>query len=90
VCRVGETFTYTENGPQGLLNIDTAYIVVAAGGTAVGSDIDFNSAYLKQVCRFIGINDSHIIDVSGSKHDPDTLIDFAKQQVRDVLQASTQ
>ena len=43
VCRVGETFVYTENGPKGLLNIDKAYLVVPAGGTAIGSDIDFNS-----------------------------------------------
>ena len=85
VCRVGETFVYSENGPQGLLNIDKAYLVVTAGGTPVGSEIDFNSAYLQQVCRFIGVKESHIVDVSGSKRDPNTLIDFAKQQIDDLL-----
>ncbi|MEO0443255.1 MAG: NAD(P)H-dependent oxidoreductase [Pseudomonadota bacterium] len=81
VCRAGETFVYTESGPKGLLNIDTAYIVVTAGGTPVAGDIDFNSPYLQQICGFMGVKQSHIIDVSGSKRDPDTLIDFAKAQV---------
>lgn len=81
VCRVGETFRYTENGPQGLLNIDRAFIITTAGGAAVGSDIDFNSGYLQQICRFIGVKQSHVIDVSGSKRKPDTLIDFAKEQI---------
>lgn len=81
VCRVGETFRYTENGPQGLLNIDRAFIITTAGGTAVGSDIDFNSGYLQHICRFIGVKESHVIDVSGSKRKPDTLIDFAKEQI---------
>jgi FMN-dependent NADH-azoreductase len=85
VCRVGETFVYSENGPQGLLGIEKAYIVVTAGGTAIGSDIDFNSRYLQQICRFIGIKESHIIDVSGSKRDPETLIEFSKQQISSLL-----
>lgn len=85
VCRVGETFQYGDSGPEGLLNIDKAYIVVSAGGTAIGSDIDFNSRYLQQICRFIGVKKSYVIDVSGSKRDPDTLIDFAKQQINNII-----
>jgi FMN-dependent NADH-azoreductase len=85
VCRVGETFVYGEKGAEGLLTIKNAYIVVAAGGTAIGSEADFSSPYLTRVCHFIGINNVHIIDVSGSKRDPDTLIDVAKQQVDAVL-----
>lgn len=81
VCRVGETFVYQEGGPQGLLDIERAFIVVSAGGTPVGSEVDFNSAYVKQVCHFIGIDEVHIIDVSGSKRDPETLVDFAREQV---------
>lgn len=85
VCRVGETFVYEADGPRGLLNIDTAYIIVTAGGVPIGSEVDFNSAYLQQVCRFVGIKESHIIDVSGSKRDPDTLIDHGKQQIDQLL-----
>jgi FMN-dependent NADH-azoreductase len=89
VCRVNETFVYTEHGPQGLLSIDSAIIVVTAGGTPIGGNVDFNSRYLQQICRFIGIKQSHIIDVSGSKRDPRTLIDFAKQQVDQLLAQAT-
>ena len=81
VCRVGETFVYEENGPRGLTEIETAYIIVTAGGVPIGSPADFNSRYLQQVCRFIGVKESHIIDVSGSKRDPETLIDYGKQQI---------
>lgn len=87
ICRVGETFVYGSNGPEGLLNIKRAFIVVAAGGTAVGSDVDFASPFLQQICKFIGIDEVHIIDVSGSKRDPDTLVDAAKQQIDTVLTA---
>ncbi|MGH1439352.1 MAG: FMN-dependent NADH-azoreductase [Cellvibrionaceae bacterium] len=85
VCRVGETFQYGEAGPEGLLDIDNAYIITSAGGTAIGSDIDFNSQYLQQICRFIGVKKSHVIDVSGSKRDSDTLIDFAKEQINNII-----
>ena len=85
VCRVGETFVYGNNGPEGLTHVERAFIVISAGGTAIGSPVDFSSAYLTQVCRFIGINNIHIIDASGSKRDPDTLLDFAKNQVDKVL-----
>lgn len=85
VCRVGETFQYGEAGPEGLLDIDNAYIITSAGGTAIGSDIDFNSQYLQQICRFIGVKKSYVIDVSGSKRDSDTLIDFAKEQINNII-----
>ena len=85
VCRVGETFRYTDQGPQGLLNIDQAYLVVSAGGTEIGSDIDFNSAYLQQICRFIGIKESHVINVSGSKRDSNTVIKNAGQEIDQLL-----
>ena len=88
ICRVGETFVYGAQEPEGLLTAKRAFIVVSAGGIGIGSEEDFASAYLQQICRFIGINEAHIIDVSGSKRDPDTLIDFAKQQVNDLLKDS--
>ncbi len=61
VARAGVTFKYTPTGPVGLLKGKRAIIVMASGGTAVGSDIDFASPWLKQALRFIGINDVTII-----------------------------
>ena len=57
ICRVGMTFQYTETGPVGLLEGKRAIILVASGGTPVGSPIDFATPYLKQAMAFIGITD---------------------------------
>ena len=61
VCRAGETFRYGEAGPQGLLEGKRAIIALASGGTAVGSDIDFASGYMRHIMGFIGITDVEII-----------------------------
>jgi FMN-dependent NADH-azoreductase len=61
ICRVGVTFKYTPDGPVGLLSGKRAIIVIASGGTLVGSDIDYASGYLKQIMGFIGISDVTII-----------------------------
>jgi len=60
IARVGKTFKYTDSGPLGLLEGKKAYVVMASGGTEVGSDIDFASGYLKHVLGFIGIHDVEV------------------------------
>lgn len=65
VARARETFRYTENGPEGLLTGKKAYVVVASGGTVLGSEYDFISGYLTHVLGFIGITDVTMIDSSG-------------------------
>ncbi|MEL7465570.1 MAG: NAD(P)H-dependent oxidoreductase [Pseudomonadota bacterium] len=64
IARAKRTFKYTENGPVGLLEGKTAYLVVASGGTAAGSEIDFATGYLKHVLGFVGVTDVHVIDAS--------------------------
>lgn len=64
VARARETFRYTENGPEGLLKIEKAYLVAASGGVPIGSDMDFATGYLRQVLGFLGINDVTVIDVN--------------------------
>lgn len=61
IARVGETFNYSTNGPVGNLNNTKAYIVIATGGTELGSNIDFASNYLKHVLGFVGIHDVTIV-----------------------------
>ncbi len=84
VCRAGITFSYTDKGPVGLTPIDDAYIVTATGGTPVGSDMDFASRYVEQVCRFLGAQHIHHIDAGGSKRDTVATLENARRQV-DVL-----
>ncbi len=61
IARARKTFEYTDNGPKGLLKGKKAYVLMASGGTEVGSDIDFASGYMKHVLGFIGITDVTII-----------------------------
>lgn len=62
VARVGRTFRYTSEGPVGLLAGKKAIAVVASGGTAIGSDIDFASGYLRHIMGFVGIHDFALIN----------------------------
>ncbi|MDX1573198.1 MAG: NAD(P)H-dependent oxidoreductase [Methylophaga sp.] len=64
VARARETFRYTENGPEGVLNTEKAYLVAASGGVPIGSDMDFATGYLRQVLGFLGINDVTVIDAN--------------------------
>lgn len=61
IARARLTFRYTENGPVGLLTGKQAYVLVASGGTPVGSDIDFATGYLRHVLAFVGITYVKII-----------------------------
>ncbi len=81
ICRAGETFQYTAEGPQGLSGIEKAYIITATGGTPVGSPYDFCSNYLEQICRFIGVKEIHHIDASGSKGNQDAILTAGREQI---------
>ena len=61
IARARVTFRYSEAGPVGLLTGKKAYIVVASGGTQVGSAIDFATPYLRHVLGFVGIDDVTVI-----------------------------
>ena len=88
VCRAGETFRYTENGPAGLTAIDTAYLVVASGGTPINGDMDFVSPYLSHICRFIGVSEIRIVDASGSKRKPEEVIAHGREQIDRLAEAA--
>lgn len=61
IARARKTFRYTGNGPEGLLQHKTAFVVIASGGVAVDSPVDFATPYLRQALRFVGITDVHVI-----------------------------
>lgn len=70
IARARETFVYSENGPIGLLEDKRAYVLVASGGTKVGSEIDFASTYLEHVLGFVGIKDVTIVAADQLMADP--------------------
>lgn len=82
ICRVGRTFKYTEQGPVGLSTIDTAYIVVATGGSPIGSEIDFVVPYLTQVAKFIGVKEVKVIAADKVNQDRDAGIANAREAIK--------
>ena len=67
VARVGLTFRYTDQGPRGLLANRPVYVVIASGGTPIGSGIDYATPYLRHIFGFMGITDVRIIDAADAE-----------------------
>ncbi|MGB3146420.1 MAG: NAD(P)H-dependent oxidoreductase [Paracoccaceae bacterium] len=65
ICRVGETFAYSDKGPKGLLADKPVYVAYASGGVAMGSGYDFASTYLRQVLGFVGLNNVSFVAAEG-------------------------
>jgi len=84
IARVGVTFKYTPDGPVGLLSGKRAIIVIASGGTPVGSDIDYASGYLKHIMGFIGITDVAIIAADALGNDADAKIAAANDDIKQL------
>lgn len=82
VARAGLTFRYTENGPVGLLEGKRAIVLVASGGTPVGSDIDFATPYIRHALGFIGIHDVTIIAADGLGKDAETKLAAATNNIQ--------
>ena len=85
VARARLTFHYTEYGPKGLLTGKKAYILVATGGTEVGSTIDFATPWLKFVLGFLGITDVEVIAADRGMTRGDAARQHAAEQVARVL-----
>jgi FMN-dependent NADH-azoreductase len=69
IVRSGQTFSYGENGPVGLLRDKKVYVALASGGVySEGPMQAFDSVtpYLKNVFSFIGIADVEIVRVEGT------------------------
>ncbi len=66
LVRRGLTFTYTPEGPVGLIPAGKKVIVVVpTGGVPVGSNMDFVTPYLKFTLGFIGLTNVEIVAVDG-------------------------
>jgi FMN-dependent NADH-azoreductase len=65
ICRAGVTFSYSAEGPVGMLKGKKAYIVITSGGTVMDSTHDFATGYMRHVLGFIGIEDVTVIASDG-------------------------
>jgi FMN-dependent NADH-azoreductase len=84
ICRVGVTFKYTPDGPVGLLAGKRAIIVIASGGTSVGSDMDYASGYLKNIMGFVGITDVSIIAADALGNDAEAKIAAVQNEIENL------
>ena len=65
IARVGVTFRYTANGPEGLLGGKKVYLALARGGRYRDTAADSQVPYLKTVLGFLGLTDLHFIYAEG-------------------------
>lgn len=73
VLRAGRTFRFGEHGPVGLATAQRAWIVTASGSTRVGSELDFNTPYLRAVLDFIGVPDVRVIAADAHQLDHESI-----------------
>src|SRR6266536_5155793 len=65
VARAGATFKYTEKGPVGLLTGKKAYVFATRGGLYAGTPLDTQTAYVRDLLRFLGIDDVEFVYAEG-------------------------
>lgn len=81
VARARMTFRYTDNGPEGLLQGKKAFLVIASGGVAVDSPVDFATPYLRQALRFLGITDVEVVKAEQQNVHGQSAIEAAQAQI---------
>jgi len=88
ITRVGETFRYGDNGPEGLLNIKQVVVIVASGGNYTQPPLDamnFVTPYLKTILGFNGLNQITVIEapsMAGSEERRLASLESAQQQIK--------
>ena len=65
IARAGATFKYTDKGPVGLLTGKKAYVFATRGGLYEGTPLDTQTTYVRDMLRFLGIDDVEFIYAEG-------------------------
>jgi FMN-dependent NADH-azoreductase len=70
IVRAGETFSYADGVPAGLLKKKRATFIIASGGLydagSVMASFDFVKPYLRSVFGFLGVTDTHFLAAGGA------------------------
>jgi len=85
LARKGETFQYTEAGPEGLLKDKRAIVVLSSDGTKFGSEIDFASGYVRHMLGFFGITDVEFVHADQMVFDAETTLKSAEAQIEALV-----
>src|SRR5437870_9932248 len=84
VARAGATFKYTDKGPVGLLTGKKAYVFATRGGLYAGTALDTQTAYVKDILRFLGIADVEFIYAEGLAIGPERKTSALSQAQRAI------
>jgi FMN-dependent NADH-azoreductase len=90
ISRVGVTFRYTENGPEGLLKGKKVYVALTRGGAYRNTPADSQVPYLTTVLAFLGLTDVHFVYAEGLSMGPDVeqqAIASAYEQIEEAVLA---
>jgi FMN-dependent NADH-azoreductase len=74
LARSGKTFSYTKNGPEGLLKNKKVFVVIASGGTTIDSEVDFCTPWLRHFLTFVGVSDLSIINADKYSTEKEELV----------------
>lgn len=86
ISRLGVTFEYLEDGTtRGKLRAHTIYIVFTSGGTAIDSEKDFATPYLKFLWNKLGIPNVKFIEATDLLGNPEKTLSDAKAQIDQLL-----
>lgn len=94
VLRAGETFRYTEEGPQGLLTGKKVIVIESRGGLyseGPAQAIDFQEPYLRHLLGFIGLTDVTFVRAEKIGYGPEArtaAIDAAVGKLRTIAEAA--
>ncbi|MEV2359950.1 NAD(P)H-dependent oxidoreductase [Paenibacillus larvae] len=93
VIIAGQTFRYTENGPQGLLTGKKALHIQARGGVyseGPAAALEFTNPYLKAALAFIGITDYSELNVEGIAAFPDQALTILEESKEKAVEMAKQ
>ena len=74
VAIAGQTFHYTENGPEGLLHGKRAYLALSSGGVYTegpAASAEHLASYLTTVLNFMGITEVETVRAEGTAYGPE-------------------
>lgn len=86
VARAGETFRYTENGPQGLVDNKVVTVLAARGGQYQGTELDTQTHYVQHIFGLMGIHDVRFVYAEGLNMG-EAQADTARRHARETMQA---
>ena len=89
IARVGRSFRYTENGPEGMIKGKKVYVMTASGGNYSEGHpahaMDHQTPYLKTVLGFLGLDDVIFVHGFGVASGEDG-IRTAEAQIDTIIQ----